>query len=106
MRPATTITILVCIVVLWVSGSVVAASTILQTAPVSATVTILPPSISEDVDRDGCIGTRDLILVARDLGADVPAVADVNVDGRVDIVDLALVVIRFGTRIFGSGSCP
>ena len=94
MRPALVITILASIVALSVIGGVVAASSIFQTVPVSATVTILAV---EDVDRDGCVGTKDLILVGRNLGVDVPEGADVNLDGQVDVVDLVLVAASIGT---------
>ena len=94
MRSTVVIAILVCIVALSVLGGVVLASTIFQTVPVSATVTILA---LEDVDGDGCVGERDLIQVARNLGADVPEGADINGNGDVDIVDLSLVGARFGT---------
>ena len=101
MRPAIVIAISVCIVALSVLGSVVAASTIFHTVPVSATATILP---LEDVDGDGCVGARDLFLVARVLGAEAPVGADVNRDGEMDIVDLSLVAAAFGT--LGSEPCP
>ena len=101
MRPAIVIAISAWIVALSALVSVVAASTIFQTVPVSATATVLA---LEDVDRDGCVGARDLILVARNLGVDVPQGADINGDGEVDVVDLTLVAASLG--ILGSGPCP
>ena len=84
--------------------TVVAAQNIFGTEVVSATVNIVIPPVREDVDGDGCVGARDLILVARNLGVDVPEGADVNGDGKVDIVDLSLVAASFGT--LGSEPCP
>ena len=58
------------------------------------------------MEGDGCVGARDLILVARLLGVNVPEGADVNHDGKVDIVDLSLVAASCGTGISGSEPCP
>ena len=102
IRPA--VAGLVCILALAVLVNAVAASTIFGTVTVSATVTIVPSTILEDLDGDGCVGQQDLSIVARSLGQDIQSsdgVADVNGDGVVDVVDLTLVGLAFGT-----GPCP
>ena len=87
---------------------VAAASTILVTVTLNATVTILPSSGTEDVDGDGCVGPQDLAIVGRSIDSDSPPAqgADVNKDGQVDVRDLASVALLFGTRTFGSQPCP
>ena len=107
MRPA--LIVLVCVLAaLSVIVTVVAAQNIFGTAPVSATVTIVVPPLPEDLDGDGCVGPRDLALVARGLGPAAPIQdrADINDDGLVDIVDVASVAVILGTRYFGSETCP
>ena len=101
----------VCVTALLVFVGVVAASTILHTVPIAATATIVAPAVPEDVDGDGCVGPGDLALIARDLGMlGAPLVGadatDINVDGRVDISDVTLAALLFGTRTFGSAPCP
>ena len=88
--------------------SVAAASTIFGTVVVSATATIVAAPQPEDLDGDGCVGSRDLYLVVRNLGlaAPSPQEADINNDGRVDILDATSVALLFGIRSFGSGRCP
>ena len=102
---------LVCIIAVAVLVNAGAASTIFGTVAVSATVTIVASPIPEDLDGDGCVGQEDLSFVARDLGQPVQssgeaAAADVNGDGQVDILDVALIAVSFGTRTFGTGPCP
>ena len=51
-----------------------------------------------DVNQDGQVNIRDLILVAKDLGADAPANlrTDVNRDGVINIQDLIIVARHMG----------
>ncbi len=51
---------------------------------------------NEDVNDDGFIDTKDIVLVAQDLGKTGPGlVSDVNEDGEVNILDLVLVAQHF-----------
>ncbi len=52
-----------------------------------------------DINDDGSVDVRDLILVSNNFGAKVPehSKLDVNKDGSVDIIDLLLVAAHFGT---------
>ncbi len=51
-----------------------------------------------DINDDGSVDVRDLILVSNNFGAKVPehSKLDVNKDGSVDIIDLLLVAAHFG----------
>ena len=51
-----------------------------------------------DINNDGTVDIRDLILVSNNFGLESPEhpKADVNKDGRVDIIDLLLVAAHFG----------
>ncbi len=99
MRPAWVVLVCLVAVALSALAGVVLASTIFQTVPIAATVTILPSGLPEDVDGDGSVDERDLALVVANLGTTVPPgdPTDVNGDGQVDILDLAAVALRFGT---------
>ena len=55
-----------------------------------------PPQLPEDVNYDGVVNILDLALVASNFGKPAPNVADVNSDGTVDVVDLVLVAAAFG----------
>ena len=50
-----------------------------------------PPQVMPDVNRDGVVDIRDLVLVAGQLGNTAENRADVNGDGMVNILDLVLV---------------
>lgn len=52
-------------------------------------------SRSADVNGDGCVDDRDLLLVLFALGSTNPA-ADVNSDGTVDDLDILIVLFSFG----------
>ena len=58
----------------------------------------IPPTVREDVNRDGVISILDLILVAQQLGKTVPAgsAVDVNGDGVASILDLILIAQGLG----------
>ncbi len=56
----------------------------------------------EDVNRDGVVNIIDLALVASNFGKSSENAADVNSDGVVNIVDLTLVAAAFG----GTNSAP
>ena len=98
---------LICLTALAVVAGVVVASTIIGTVSVSATVRIIAPP-EPDVDQDGCVGEKDLLLVAANIGEDEPSPggADVDHNGRVDVLDAAFVGEAFGTRTSGEGPCP
>ena len=51
-----------------------------------------------DINNDGIIDTRDLIMVSNNFETETPQhpKADVNKDGRIDIIDLLLVAAHFG----------
>ena len=70
---------------------------VIPSAPPEIIITVggLPPW---DVNQDGRVSVLDLILVAKDLGADTPANprTDVNRDGIINIQDLILVAQHLG----------
>ena len=86
---------------------VVADSTILSTVTLPATATIVPTELAEDVDGDGCVTESDLAIVGRnlDLVTPSPPGADVNNDGIVDVIDVALVAVALGSGALGANSC-
>ena len=51
-----------------------------------------------DINCDGIIDNRDLVLVSNSFGKETPEhpKVDVNKDGKVDIVDLLIVAVHFG----------
>ncbi|MDE0300647.1 MAG: dockerin type I domain-containing protein [Candidatus Poribacteria bacterium] len=51
----------------------------------------VPPQVKPDVNRDGSVDVRDLVLVAGRLGKAAENRADVNGDGTVNILDLVIV---------------
>ena len=53
-------------------------------------------AIAADVNNDGVVNIRDLVLVANHFGETTPSIADVNNDGVVNIRDLVLVANHFG----------
>ena len=55
-----------------------------------------PTPLPEDVNQDGIVDIIDLALVASNFGLTGKNVTDVNDDGVVDILDLALVAAAFG----------
>ncbi len=61
-------------------------------------LTPVPKTLPWDINDDGIVNIQDLVLVANDFGAEVPAHAktDVNQDGSVNIIDLVLVAAHFG----------
>ena len=58
----------------------------------------IPQTLPWDINSDGVIDIRDLILVSNSFGVEVPLYpkVDVNNDGKVDITDLLLVASHFG----------
>ena len=58
----------------------------------------VPQTLPWDINNDGVVDIRDLILVSNSLGIADPAYSkvDVNKDGKVDITDLLLVASHFG----------
>ncbi|MCY3552426.1 MAG: sulfatase-like hydrolase/transferase [Candidatus Poribacteria bacterium] len=65
-----------------------------------------PQTLPWDINSDGVIDIRDLVLVSNSFGVEVPAYpkADVNKDGKVDITDLLLVAAHFGES--GTSNAP
>jgi len=55
-----------------------------------------------DLDGNDVIGADDLVIVFRRLGDSSPSLADVNLDGLVDAVDLHLVQAQFGANSGGN----
>ena len=79
----------------------VAYAAIQVSKPLPARVVVVPstmPSIAGDVDANGTVDIVDLALVAANFNTSPPLypLADVNEDGTVDILDLAQVGINFG----------
>ncbi|NUL81803.1 MAG: hypothetical protein HUU60_03650 [Armatimonadetes bacterium] len=58
---------------------------------------LLPGDPRADVNRDGCVDDVDLAIVLGDFGQAGNRDADVNLDGIVDDTDLAIVLINFGS---------
>ena len=110
MRRNILIAVLACIAALTVLVGVVwAAQTIFGTVgALRHGPTWWSPPQPEDLDGDGCVGPRDLALVARNLGLAGPSQggADINKDGLSDIIDVSSVAHEYGTRNFGTAPCP
>ena len=58
----------------------------------------VPRTLPWDINNDGVVDIRDLVLVSSSFGEEAPAhqKVDVNKDGKVNILDLLLVVVHFG----------
>ena len=58
----------------------------------------IPQNLAWDINNDGVVDIRDLVLVSNSFGEDMPAhpKVDVNKDGKVNILDLLLVAVHFG----------
>ena len=58
----------------------------------------VPQTLPWDINNDGIVDIRDLVLVSNSFGEDIPAYpkVDVNKDGKVNILDLLLVAVHFG----------
>lgn len=58
----------------------------------------VPQTLPWDINDDGIVDIRDLILISNSFGAETPThpKVDVNKDGKVNILDLLLVASRFG----------
>ena len=58
----------------------------------------VPQTLPWDVNNDGIVDIRDLVLVSNSFGVETPGhpKVDVNKDGKVNILDLLLVAARFG----------
>ena len=68
-----------------------------MTAEVMTTTTIEPPPTPWDVNDDGTVDIRDLVLVAGQLGESGEGLkGDINGDGTVDIRDLVIVASHLG----------
>ncbi len=68
-----------------------------KTAEATTTTTIEPPPTPWDVNDDGTVDIRDLVIVAGQLGESGEALkGDINGDGTVDIRDLVIVASHLG----------
>ena len=58
----------------------------------------VPQTLPWDINNDGVVDMRDMILVSNSFDVESPGVpkVDVNKDGNVDIIDLLLVAAHFG----------
>ena len=58
----------------------------------------VPKKLPWDINNDGIVDIRDLVLISSSFGEEAPArpKADVNKDGKVNILDLLLVAAHFG----------
>ena len=58
----------------------------------------IPQTLPWDINNDGTVDMRDLILISNSFDEETPTdpKVDVNKDGRVDIIDLLLVAAHFG----------
>ena len=58
----------------------------------------VPQTLPWDINNDGIVDIRDLILVSSNFGVEIPAPpkVDVDKDGKVNILDLLLVASHFG----------
>ncbi|MCE2399709.1 sulfatase-like hydrolase/transferase [Candidatus Poribacteria bacterium] len=66
----------------------------------------VPQTLPWDINNDGVVDVRDLILVSNSFGKETPEHprADVNKDGKVDIIDLLYVASHFGESCIASAS--
>jgi len=69
--------------------------------PIIATVTLVWESGSDaaDVDKDGLVNARDLLIITQNINTSPPRDprADVDGNGAVDLKDLASVAVHFGS---------
>ena len=69
--------------------------------PITATINLVHQSGSDaaDVDKDGLVNARDLLIVTQNFNTSPPSDprADVDGNGAVDLKDLAFVAIHFGS---------
>ena len=69
--------------------------------PISATVTLVQESAADtaDVNQDGAVDARDLLIVTRNLNTSPPGDprADIDKSGAVDIRDLVFVALHFSS---------
>ena len=70
--------------------------------------TLVPQTLPSDINNDGIVDIRDLLLVSNNFGADDPThpKVDVNNDGQVNIIDLLLVVAHFGESSNSAAPAP
>lgn len=67
-----------------------------------------PQTLPWDINNDGVVDIRDLLLISNSFGAEDPVYpkVDVNKDGKVDIIDLLLVASHFGESTNRAASPP
>ena len=70
--------------------------------------TPVPQTLPWDINNDGIVDIRDLVLISNDFGAADPTYpkVDVNKDGAVDIIDLLLVASHLGESIDRAAPSP
>ena len=66
--------------------------------------TIIPQTLPWDINNDGIVNIKDLILISDSFGVEKPEYpkADVNKDGSVDIIDLLYVASHLGESCISS----
>ena len=68
----------------------------------------VPQTLPWDINNDGIVDIRDLLLISNSFGAADPVYpkVDVNQDGKVNIIDLLLVASHFGESINPDAPSP
>ena len=68
----------------------------------------VPQTLPWDINNDGIVDIRDLLLISNSFGAADPVYpkVDVNQDGKVNIIDLLLVASHFGESINPEAPSP
>ena len=58
----------------------------------------VPQTLPWDINNDGIVDIRDLVLISNSFGVETPThpKVDVNKDGKVNIIDLLLTAVHFG----------
>ena len=66
----------------------------------------VPQTLPWDINNDGIVDVKDLILVSNSFGTEPPGhpKADVNKDGKVDIIDLLYIASHLGKSCIASAS--
>ena len=67
---------------------------------------IQPISLTTDVNRDGIVDIKDLIVVATNFNKTGPHAADINGDGVVDITDLIMVAAAINLEAASPAKTP
>ena len=78
-----------------------AAGEISRPVPGGMTISAVPIKASADVNRDLVVDRHDLMAVVRNMGSRPvsPVREDINHDGRIDVLDLAIVARYLGEEV-------